>query len=87
MTPARAHAEKASFIWTVKEILRDHNKQHQYSKVNLPNVARLRRQVPALQWFADHPLCHYREQADPAESNASNASEMRAQRKSRRSFS
>ena len=30
------HAEKVSFIWSVKEILRDHYKRHQYQDVILP---------------------------------------------------
>jgi type I restriction enzyme M protein len=31
-----AHSEKVSFIWSVKEILRDHYKRHQYGEVILP---------------------------------------------------
>ena len=36
MTPAEAHAERLSFIWSVKNILRDHYKRHQYGEVILP---------------------------------------------------
>lgn len=36
MTTASAHAEKVNFIWSVKEVLRDHYKRHQYGEVILP---------------------------------------------------
>lgn len=36
MTSADAHAEKINFIWSVKEVLRDHYKRHQYGEVILP---------------------------------------------------
>ena len=36
MTNADAHAEKVTFIWSVKELLRDHYKRHQYGEVILP---------------------------------------------------
>lgn len=32
----RTHAEKVNFIWSVKEVLRDHYKRHQYQDVILP---------------------------------------------------
>ncbi|MGH9038971.1 MAG: type I restriction-modification system subunit M N-terminal domain-containing protein [Acidimicrobiia bacterium] len=31
-----AHAEKVNFVWSVKEVLRDHYKRHQYGEVILP---------------------------------------------------
>ena len=30
------HSDKVNFIWSVKEILRDHYKRHQYGDVILP---------------------------------------------------
>lgn len=36
MSAAKTHAEKLSFIWSVKEILRDHYKRHQYGEVIIP---------------------------------------------------
>ncbi|MGH9043845.1 MAG: type I restriction-modification system subunit M, partial [Acidimicrobiales bacterium] len=36
MTTATAHAEKVNFIWSVKEVLRDHYRRHQYGEVILP---------------------------------------------------
>ena len=30
------HAEKVNFIWSVKEVLRDHYRRHQYQDVILP---------------------------------------------------
>jgi type I restriction enzyme M protein len=36
VTPAEAHAERVNFIWSVKEVLRDHYKRHQYGEVILP---------------------------------------------------
>lgn len=36
MSSADAHAEKLSFIWSVKEVLRDHYKRHQYGEIILP---------------------------------------------------
>jgi type I restriction enzyme M protein len=36
VTTATAHAEKVNFIWSVKEVLRDHYKRHQYGEVILP---------------------------------------------------
>lgn len=33
---ATAHSEKINFIWSVKEVLRDHYKRHQYGEVILP---------------------------------------------------
>ena len=34
--PVINHSEKVNFIWSVKEILRDHYKRHQYGEVILP---------------------------------------------------
>ena len=31
-----SHSEKVNFIWSVKEVLRDHYKRHQYGEVILP---------------------------------------------------
>lgn len=36
MSQAQAHADKVNFIWSVKEVLRDHYKRHQYGEVILP---------------------------------------------------
>ena len=36
MTPADSHADRVNFIWSVKEVLRDHYKRHQYGEVILP---------------------------------------------------
>ena len=36
MSEAQAHADKVNFIWSVKEVLRDHYKRHQYGEVILP---------------------------------------------------
>lgn len=36
MTIATSHADKVNFIWSIKEILRDHYKRHQYGEVILP---------------------------------------------------
>jgi type I restriction enzyme M protein len=36
----QAHAEKVNFIWSVKEILRDHYKRHQYGELILPFCVR-----------------------------------------------
>jgi len=33
---AQTHAEKVNFIWSIKEILRDHYRRHQYGEVILP---------------------------------------------------
>jgi type I restriction enzyme M protein len=30
------HAEKVNFIWSIKEVLRDHYRRHQYGEVILP---------------------------------------------------
>lgn len=36
MSEAQNHADKVNFIWSVKEVLRDHYKRHQYGEVILP---------------------------------------------------
>jgi type I restriction enzyme M protein len=36
MSEAQAHSDKVNFIWSVKEVLRDHYKRHQYGEVILP---------------------------------------------------
>ena len=36
MSAADKHSEKVNFIWSVKEILRDHYRRHQYGEVILP---------------------------------------------------
>jgi type I restriction enzyme M protein len=36
VSAAEQHAEKVNFIWSVKEILRDHYRRHQYGEVILP---------------------------------------------------
>jgi type I restriction enzyme M protein len=36
VTQAQDHAEKINFIWSVKEVLRDHYRRHQYGEVILP---------------------------------------------------
>src|SRR5665213_2154142 len=36
MSQAQAHSDKVNFIWSVKEVLRDHYKRHQYGEVILP---------------------------------------------------
>lgn len=36
MSEAQAHADNVSFIWSVKEVLRDHYRRHQYGEVILP---------------------------------------------------
>jgi type I restriction enzyme M protein len=36
MSQAQVHADKVNFIWSVKEVLRDHYRRHQYGEVILP---------------------------------------------------
>jgi type I restriction enzyme M protein len=36
VTQAQDHADKINFIWSVKEVLRDHYRRHQYGEVILP---------------------------------------------------